>query len=69
MIKETSECTVRVPSKIENTMYKLAKVNSILKPPMSHVLKPACFSTDRDFLSVFTSYSSDLTFVTLKGKS
>ena len=33
-------------------------------------MKPACFSTDRDLiLSVFTSYSSDLTLLTLKDKS
>ena len=31
-------------------------------------LKPASISTDRDFLSVFTSCGSDLTFPTLKGK-
>ena len=32
-------------------------------------LKPACFSMDRDFLSVFASCSSNLTFLTLKEKS
>ena len=32
-------------------------------------LKPASISTDCDFLSVFTSCGSDLTYLTLKGKT
>ena len=57
--------TVRVRCKIEN-----ATNFQTLIAYRCHVnLKPACFSTDREFLSVFTSCSSDLTFLTLKEKS
>ena len=66
MITETSKCTVCVLSKIENAT-NLQKF--IAYTNVTCNLKPACFSTDRDFFSVFTSCSSDLTFLTLKEKS